>query len=134
VLLTAELLVFVIGPRECLDRVHGSQRPSVAQRRSFTNEFHLLLSPTWHHEIGRVWILHRRICTDHTISTDRQTPQPQPSQMTAYVCFCHVHSKSIARILCLAASKRACVRELYCLAALAPDGRSALRLLIVSEE
>ncbi len=65
-LLTAELLVFVIGPRECLDRVHGSERPSIAQRRSFANEFHLLLSPTWRREIGRVWILHRRFSAEST--------------------------------------------------------------------
>ncbi len=34
----AELLFFKIGPRECLDSVHGSERLSVAKRRSFTYE------------------------------------------------------------------------------------------------
>ncbi len=53
----AELSAFVVGPRECLDRVYGYERPSVAAKLLY--KLHLRLSPTWRCGLGRVWILHR---------------------------------------------------------------------------
>jgi hypothetical protein len=43
----------------------------------------------WQCELGRVRILHSR---SHHL--DRQTPWLPPSQMTSFVCFCHMQSKS----------------------------------------
>ncbi len=99
---------------------------SLSSETCLTNSISFFLL-NWHCDLGRVRILHSR--SQHL---DRQTPWLSPSQMTSFVCFCHVQSKfsKTHEFLYFAASVRDCVCELHCLA---PDGRPALSL-VVSEE
>ena len=61
---------------------------SLSSETCLTNSISFFLL-NWHCELSRVRILHSR--SQHF---DRQTPWLPPSQMTSFVYFCHVQSKS----------------------------------------
>ena len=81
---TWQLLFIAILPNSCFSCWFFS-----AQQRNLSNEFHLFLSSKLALWTGRIRILHSR--SQHF---DRQTPWLPPSQMTSFVCFCHMQSKS----------------------------------------